>query len=372
MSDGQQRQPRAFSVPDEDPAPAAPKKVGRKATQNKSAKPRKSSIPASPLIDYDKTDEAFFAAQDRGELEQVIQPPKARKQTPRLKLGAFAFAAFSFLLTAAFGLWLQDLVTQLLAQNTWLGWSALVATGVLVLTIVIFVIREIASIWKLRSTADLRDKIEIALKENNSNKINKLTRELETHFQDQPMTAHGRAILAENRNEVMDAHDRYALAERELLSGLDAEAQKIVANSAKRVSVVTAVSPRAIVDVGYVLYENVRLIRVLCELYGGRAGLVGTMALTRRVVTHLAVTGTIALGEGIVQQLLGHGLAAKLSARLGEGVVNGVMTSRIGLAAIDVCRPAPFHALERPKLSSFIAMLTNLGGDKKTATNNPQ
>jgi putative membrane protein len=46
------------------------------------------------------------------------------------------------------------------------------------------------------------------------------------------------------------------------------------------------------------------------------------------------------------------------------------MTARIGLAAIDVCRPAPFHALEKPKLSNFISMLTKLGGDKKTAANN--
>ncbi|MEM9575107.1 MAG: TIGR01620 family protein, partial [Pseudomonadota bacterium] len=257
------------------------------------------------------------------------------------------------------------------AENNWLGWTALGATAALLLAIIVFVVREIASIWRLRSTSDLRSSIEASLKSKNSRDINKLTRQLETHFQDQPMTAHGRATLAENRDEVMDAQDRYALAERELLSGLDAEAQKIVANAAKRVSVVTAVSPRAIVDVGYVLYENVRLIRILCELYGGRAGFVGTMSLARSVVAHLAVTGTIAAGEGIIQQLLGHGLAAKLSARLGEGVVNGVMTARIGLAAIDVCRPAPFHALEKPKLSNFISMLTKLGGDKKTATNNP-
>ena len=375
MSDGQQkpqRQPRAFSVPEDSIEQASPKKVTVKATKTKSAKSRKSTVPPVSSLDYDATDEDFFAAQDRGELEHVAPPPTNRRQNRKLRLGALAFAALSFLLSAAFGLWLQELVTQLFAENSWLGWIAVAATAALTLAIVVFVIREIASIWKLRSTADLRSKFETALKSNNSNNINILTRQLESHFQDQPKTAHGRATLEQNRNEVMDAQDRYALAERELLSGLDAEARKIVSNAAKRVSVVTAVSPRAIIDVGYVLYENVRLIRVLCELYGGRAGFVGTMALTRRVVTHLAVTGTTAVGEGVIQQLLGLGLAAKLSARLGEGVVNGVMTARIGLAAIDVCRPAPFHALERPRLSNFISMLTKLGGDKKTATNNQE
>ncbi len=47
---------------------------------------------------------------------------------------------------------------------------------------------------------------------------------------------------------------------------------------------------------------------------------------------------------------MGQGLAAKLSARLGEGVINGILTARIGLAAIAVCRPLPFAARKAPTL----------------------
>lgn len=371
MSDSEprkQRQPRAFSVPESS--------LGESHTKSKAAPAKKSAQksqkrPATtvPPLKFEQTDEDFFAAEERGELDLVAPPPKDRRKNCGIRFGTIAFAALSFLITAAIGLWLQELVTNLIAQNTWLGWLALGATGALLISIVVLVAREILSIMRLRNTADLRGKIDDALKSNNTHDINKLTRKLESHFENQPMTAHGRAILNENRNEVMDAIDRYALTERELMGGLDKEAQQIVSNAAKRVSVVTAVSPRALIDIGYVLYENLRLIRVLCELYGGRTGLLGTVSLARRVVAHLAITGTIAVGEGIIQQLLGSGLAAKLSARLGEGVVNGIMTARIGLAAMEVCRPAPFHALERPKLSSFIATLTKLSGDKKTTEN---
>ena len=62
----------------------------------------------------------------------------------------------------------------------------------------------------------------------------------------------------------------------------------------------------------------------------------------RHVIAHLAVTGGIAAGDSLIQQMLGHGVAAKLSARLGEGVLNGLLTARLGLAAIDVARPLPF------------------------------
>ena len=70
------------------------------------------------------------------------------------------------------------------------------------------------------------------------------------------------------------------------------------------------------------------------------------------------VTGSIAVGDSIVQQLIGHGLASKLSARLGEGGVNGMMAARIGIAAMDLCRPLPFKALKRPGITDFAGDLT--------------
>ena len=90
--------------------------------------------------------------------------------------------------------------------------------------------------------------------------------------------------------------------------------------------------------------RRARLIRRLSELYGGRPGTLGFIRLARDVLAHLAVTGTIAIGDSFVQQLVGHGLAARASARLGEGVVNGLMTARIGIAAMDVVRPCRFSA----------------------------
>ena len=55
------------------------------------------------------------------------------------------------------------------------------------------------------------------------------------------------------------------------------------------------------------------------------------------------------MSEGLVHQVVGQGLAAKLSSRLGEGVINGMLTARIGLACIELCRPLPFS--QQTKLS---------------------
>ena len=71
----------------------------------------------------------------------------------------------------------------------------------------------------------------------------------------------------------------------------------------------------------------------------------------------------MASGDSLIQQMLGHGVAAKLSARLGEGVLNGLLTARLGLAAMDVARPLPFAALPRPKLSDIAADLIRRRSD---------
>ncbi len=40
---------------------------------------------------------------------------------------------------------------------------------------------------------------------------------------------------------------------------------------------------------------------------------------------------------------MGAGLRARLSAKLGEGLLNGVLTARIGIAALEACRPMDFQ-----------------------------
>jgi uncharacterized membrane protein YcjF (UPF0283 family) len=65
------------------------------------------------------------------------------------------------------------------------------------------------------------------------------------------------------------------------------------------------------------------------------------------MMAHLAITGGIAATEGLVSQVLGHSLAARLSTRLGEGVINGLLTARVGIAAIAVTRPDAAHRRQR-------------------------
>ena len=107
-------------------------------------------------------------------------------------------------------------------------------------------------------------------------------------------------------------------------------------------SIVTAISPRAILDVIFVIAQIIRLVRKIAEIYGGRPGLLGLIKLARSIGAHIAITGGMAVGDSLIQQLVGHGIASRISAKMGEGVLNGLLTARVGFSALAVCRPAPF------------------------------
>jgi putative membrane protein len=178
-----------------------------------------------------------------------------------------------------------------------------------------------------------------------------------------PHLARGRANLEGHLGEIIDGSDMVRLAERELMTALDQQARKLISVAATRVSVVTALSPRAVIDILFVFGTAVTLVRRLAFLYGVRPGTLSLARLVRQVVMHLAMTGGLAASDSLIQQMLGHGIAAKLSARLGEGVLNGLLTARFGLAAVDLIRPVPFAALTRPTLSDLMSEVLRSFGD---------
>lgn len=298
---------------------------------------------------------------ERQALEALETEPAARRRRG-FSFGKLFLAALGVLVSLGVALAIDALIRDLFARYDWLGWLAVAVTILLVVGAVGLAAREAIGLLRLSAVDRERREGLAAYETNSASDATKVVQSLATLLSGRPETARGRARIAELDEEVIDGADLIALAERELLEPLDAAARTLVLASAKRVSVVTAVSPKALVDIAYVLFETIRLIRRMSELYGARPGTLGLIRLTRDVLAHLAVTGSIAIGDGVMQQLLGHGVAAKLSARMGEGVVNGLLTARVGLAAMDLCRPLPFLRTRRPRIGDIVSELVTIGG----------
>lgn len=260
------------------------------------------------------------------------------------------FKVFSTLVWSAFvglvTLWAFEAgwnwVVSLTLQSPWLGQVALVLIGIVVLGLLGFLLREFLAMLRLRKASALRTRAQALLADPDTNLARGFAEDLAAYYKRDAASAAGRAEVARVLGEVHDGATVLAVAERALLASKDAGARLLIARAAERVSVVTALSPRALVDVVFVLVQTVALIRQLSALYGGRATGFGLMRLCLKVMRYLAVTGSVAMADQMASQVLGAGLVAKLSARLGEGVLNGVLCARVGIAAIDLIRPMPF------------------------------
>ncbi len=316
--------------------------------------------------DYDFTplsDEALIIPLEEDIEDQIATVPEQKTSS---LFRRFLSVGVGGLVALAIGLAVDSLIRDLFARTDWLGWLAVALAAVAAIGLLGLIIRELAALARLKTIDKLRTRMGTAAEEDDALKARESLTALIALYEERPETAHGRKALKGHLREVIDGRDLVILGERELLLPLDTLARTIVLNSAKRISVITAVSPRAIVDLLAVLFENIRTIRKLSALYGGRPGMLGFLRLARKVMLHLAVTGGMAAGDSLASQVLGHGLAARLSARLGEGVVNGLLTARIGIAAIDVCRPAPFVGSRGPRISDFMSEL--LHKSEKTHT----
>src|SRR5215468_6297800 len=290
-----------------------------------------------------------------GETDQLpVAPPSHRRRAP---WAVMFWVSSAGLLLLATGLGIVNLIEDLLNRAAWLGGMGAALAAIAVVALFAIVTREALGLARLATIDSMRDRAAAILRSEDRAAGRALGRDLIALTKRMPRLARARARLEGHLGDIIDGNDLVRLSERELMAPLDEEAKRLVGAAARRVSVVTAVSSRAAVDMLFVLMTALGLVRRLALLYGGRPGTLGLIKLMRHTVSHIAVTGGMAASDSLIQQVIGHGLAAKLSARLGEGVLNGLLTARLGIAAIEATRPLPFAALRQPALNDIAGSL---------------
>ena len=267
--------------------------------------------------------------------------------------GAVFWGGVAGLVLLGLGLGVTQLIENLFTRSESLGILGLVFAFAAAVALGVVTAREAFGLIRLATIEKLHARAASVLLTDDRAESRSIVGELLKIAHQHPQLARARLTLQGHVDDIIDGADMIRLAERELMTPLDAEARRLVSQAAQRVSIVTAVSPRAVFDVLFVFVASLRLIRQLARLYGGRPGTLGMIRLLRHVIAHLAITGGLAASDSLVQQMLGHGIASKLSQRLGEGVLNGLLTARLGLAAIEVTRPLPFTALPQPALADL-------------------
>jgi len=287
----------------------------------------------------------------QGQAMQVVATLGARRSS---WLGRVFWGAVLALVGFVASLAAWTFVTGLLAANPVLGWIATGLVGTVLALLLLIALREAAAFSRLGRLDGLRRAAEAAQSGGDLEAARRAAQQISDLYRGRPELREARERLTRQRSDVFDATSVLALTEAEILAPLDAAATREVEAAARQVATVTALVPLALADVITALTANLRMIRRVAEIYGGRSGTLGAWRLIRAVMTHLVATGAVAIGDDLVGSAVGSSVLSKISRRFGEGVVNGALTARVGVAAMEVCRPMPFGEGRRPSVTGLV------------------
>lgn len=306
------------------------------------------------LFDVDDTEAPVSPATEppvpdpTGEAMQSVAKIVTRQPS---RLARWFWGTLIALIGALVSIAFWDFVTGLMARSSILAGVIAALVAVLFILSLVFILRELAALSRLNRVDALRQDAEAVTDLATARRV---CDRVHSFLASRANTQWGRDRFTERREDAFDADALMDLAERTMLEPLDRAAQSEVEAAARQVATVTALVPLAMADVVAALVANIRMIRRIAEIYGGRSGFFSSWRLIRAVVTHLAVTGAVAAGDEVLDHVLGGSVLSKLSRRFGEGLVNGALTARVGRTAMELCRPLPFGPDRRPAVRGIV------------------
>jgi putative membrane protein len=150
-------------------------------------------------------------------------------------------------------------------------------------------------------------------------------------------------------------HDREvcALFSTHVMKDIDRQAYRVVTQRSQETALMVMISQIALLDAILTLWRNVRMIRDVATLYGGRPGFLGSLSLISGVLQNLIYAGASEVVADGVAEIMGSSMLSVMSAQAAQGLGSGVLTARLGLHAIQICRPLPFAKEEKPRLKDI-------------------
>jgi putative membrane protein len=133
---------------------------------------------------------------------------------------------------------------------------------------------------------------------------------------------------------------------------------------------ISLASPNGLVDGLITLWRELKMLREVGSVYGLAPGIVQQWLLLRRVISIAATSGLVSQAGDMASQSLGGGLLGHMSANAADSLYTAFRTARLGMYAMESCRPVTFQAEERKGMrtllkeavSSIARLLATRGG----------
>ncbi|HHB92878.1 MAG TPA: TIGR01620 family protein [Thioploca sp.] len=138
-----------------------------------------------------------------------------------------------------------------------------------------------------------------------------------------------------------------------ILKDMDQQAYAIVTKRSKETALWVMISQIALLDAVLTLWRNSRMIRDIAELYGAKPGFFGSFKLISTVIQSLIYAGVSEMATDSVAEIVGGSVLSIMSAQVAQGLGNGLLTARVGMYAMQACRPLPFSDKEKPSIKDI-------------------
>ena len=316
--------------------------------------------PAEPLIKpaqaFDQQPDASFIVQhdelpeplEESAGERAVEAALRPKRSLWRKMVGAGLALFGVSVVAQGVQWLHS---AWLAQD-WAALGAGVAGGLIVVAGAGAVTTEWRRLYKLRARAEERD---IGRELLNSHALGqgrdfcqKLARQAGLD-QGHPALQRWQAALHETHND----REIVVLYAQLVQPVLDRQARREISRSAAESTLMIAVSPLALVDMAFIAWRNLRLVNRIAAIYGIELGYFSRLRLFRLVLLNIAFAGASELVREVGMDWVSQDIAARLSARAAQGIGVGLLTARLGIKAMELCRPLPWLEEDKPRLGDF-------------------
>ncbi|MCA8928038.1 MAG: DUF697 domain-containing protein [Alphaproteobacteria bacterium] len=311
-------------------------------------------------------------AEDRAEAEATVAATLAPQRLSRggSWLWRLVLAGLGLGLAAVLA-WLVDSALSVAGTGSPLALLTAASLALIALGIAGLIGREVLTLSRIRGRSRLRAAVERAEGGTDSAATEAALRQLEALHAARPDLAWALTRYREAREDIPDAADRLALYEQTVVAPLDRAAVAEIRTIARRAAVLTAISHNPVLDAVAVLWLCLSVVRRVAEVQGLRPGLLASGTLFRRTLVALvAAVGMDTIGQFAPEAIAG-GLVRGVAKRVGEGAVNALLTIRVGLAALEACRPMPFNATPRPSTAGLAQQVLGRSREDRQGRDDP-
>lgn len=292
--------------------------------------------------------------QNDGQIEGLINRALKPKRSLWQKMVVAGLGLFGISAVAQGVQW----ISQAWQQQDWISLGASCAGGLIIIAGIGAVITEWRHLYRLRERAEERDIAKELLSSHGLDKGRAFCEKIAAQAgldKSHPALLSWQASLHETHSD-REIVELYAKLVQPVL---DKQARQNISRYAAESALMIAVSPLALVDMAFIAWRNIKLINQIAKIYGIELGYFSRLRLFRLVLINIAFAGATELIREVGMDWLSQDIAARLSARAAQGIGAGLLTARLGIKAMELCRPLPWLENDKPKLGDFRKELVN-------------